>query len=215
MSVEIFFSLKEIESLKKMQLAHEGRILEQKERLGKLADRLSTQLNIIESNQNEIVKIKSENNALEKRLQDRLDETTKATLETLQWDNMLKIESLEKEIQDDETFIIGFKNTMHEIDLEAQEIIAHEQKELRNLELRVRLLLDALPEDVQLLLKKLQAFNLKFGVFTSIEDSACRFCRRKLSRVEEEEIDIRLQLKTCASCRRLFLPYNIVSAQRS
>jgi predicted nucleic acid-binding Zn-ribbon protein len=213
-SVETFYSLKEIESLKKMQLTHEACIHEQEDRLLKLQERLKVQELNIQTAQDEIVKIKSEIILLEKRLQDRLDEVTKTNLESQQWDFMIRIEELEKSIMEDQTFIIGFTKTMNEIDIEAQEIIQKENQELKNLELRIKLLIESLPDEVQVLLKKLQSLNLKFGVFTSIQDSSCRFCRRKLSRVEEDEIDIKLKLISCASCRRLFLPYNIVSAQR-
>ena len=225
MNVEMFLKLKEIDSLNKMRISHLKLIEEQHARISKLNDRLQ------EGNV-QTVKLKQElisaNDKLaetERRL--KLASTQRQHLMDLggdekkieqfqreieQFENeglelLGEVESIENQIGDNKTFLSGVEKTINEINQEAQPEVEKSQQELKNIDLRISLLQDELPEDFKAILTKITNKNLAHGPFTRIEQGSCYFCRYKISRVEESEIDMQKGLRTCPQCQRIFLPY--------
>lgn len=117
------------------------------------------------------------------------------------------IEKNQKESQALKEFESGLKKTIDEINGEALEIKSQDTKAIKDLDLRLTLLEEELPNNFREVLKKLQAKNLAHGPFTRNENGSCYFCRYKISRVDESEIDMQQLLKQCPQCSRIFLPY--------
>ena len=96
---------------------------------------------------------------------------------------------------------------MLEIESEVAEEKGKLEKELHSISLRVDLLKEELPSDFRQVLERVSARKLAHGPFTRIEGGSCYFCRYKISRLDESEVDMQKQLKICPQCSRIFLPY--------
>ncbi len=222
MSIEWFFKLKEIDSLSKMRINHLKAISEQEDRLLKLNKRLEDSLLHSENFKQEHFKLGQDLHELEKKLSilqnqrqllmDRgalyekydteIDFTEGSGLELLD-----KIEANEKALSEQKEFEAGLSKTISEIKAEVDEIKSTEEISIKNLDMRLGLLMEELPQDHRELLIKLQKKNLAHGPFTRNEGGSCYFCRYKISRIDESEIDLEHQLKQCPQCSRIFLPY--------
>lgn len=104
-------------------------------------------------------------------------------------------------------FLSGLEKTITEISGEVKEEVAKTQHEISQLDLRLSSLTEALPSDYRELLLKTLKKNPAHGPFTRIESGSCFFCRYKISRTEESEIDMQKKLKVCPQCSRIFIPY--------
>ena len=116
-------------------------------------------------------------------------------------------EQYENEIKWKNIFILGLDKTIQEIHTEVEAEVEKSNQEVSTLDMRIKLLLEELPDDFRSLLQRVSAKNLAHGPFTRVEAGSCYFCRYKLSRIEESEIDMQKNLKTCVQCGRIFLPY--------
>ena len=225
MHLEMFLKLKEIDSLNKMRISHLKLIEEQQERISKLNDRLqegNVQTLILKQ---ELIQTNDKLAETERRL--KLASTQRQHLMDLGGDELKiqqfqreieqfendglelleQVESIETQIGDNKTFLSGVEKTISEISLEAQPEIEKSQQELKNIDLRISLLEEELPPDFRSILIKITNKKLAHGPFTRIEQGSCYFCRYKISRMEESEIDMQKSLKTCPQCQRIFLPY--------
>lgn len=128
-------------------------------------------------------------------------------LEDKGFEYLNRVEEIEKELEETKTFLGGLEKTIHEIEGETSEEIKKIDTELSNIDLRITLLKDELPPDFRTLLEKTMAKNLAHGPFTRVEQGSCYFCRFKISRIDESEIDMQKGLKICPQCSRIFLPY--------
>jgi predicted nucleic acid-binding Zn-ribbon protein len=224
-SVEWFLKLKEIDSLSKMRIGHLKAQDEEKVRISKLNDRLQAaklqrdtlKQNLINSNAHlsEVegkLKINSEQR---QRLLDMGGDETKIKsfeeeISRLEEQGLLfldELQSIETELEDNKTFQAGLEKTISEIKEEIRPELEKHDQEVKNLELRIELLTAELPADFKSILIKTVAKNLNHGPFTRIEQGSCYFCRYKISRVDESEIDMQKGLKVCPQCQRIFLPY--------
>lgn len=225
MSTEWFLKLKEYDSLSKMRNTHLKALKEQDDRLSSLNEKrheknlqteklkqelISEQQNYFETEK----KLKScEEQATrlrdiggdENKIQQYLKEATQ--LEDSLFASLEKTESLQGEIEETKTFLTGIEKTIQEIQAEVNSEKETAQKAIDQLDLRLKLIEEELPSNFQTLLKKTLAKNLAIGPFTRIESGSCFFCRYKISRIEESEVDMQQQLKTCPQCMRIFLPY--------
>ncbi len=118
-----------------------------------------------------------------------------------------EIENKNQELKDAQTFLEGLEKTYQEIKAEVDQENQKANAEITQLNMRLDLLQEELPDDFKSLLKRVTAKNLAMGPFTRIEASSCYLCRYKISRIEESEIDMQKGLKTCSQCGRIFLPY--------
>jgi predicted nucleic acid-binding Zn-ribbon protein len=224
-SVEWFLKLKEFDSLSRMRINHLKLIKEQEDRLSAL-----------EEKQKEAslrtVKLKQDHHELQQKLYEtekklKQSEEQKQRLIDIGGDEskiknfekeameaeeqglelLSQIETNEVELTEVKQFMEGLKKTTDEISHEVNEEKNKEQKELDQIEMRLNLIREELPEDFRRILDKTVAKNLAIGPFTRIESGSCFFCRYKISRTDESEIDMQKGLKTCPQCSRIFLPY--------
>lgn len=225
MSVKPFLNLKEIDSLTKMKHNFEKAKREQEERVSKLKERqenahlqsskLKQELVSIHQELGEIEAKIKQGSEQKQRLLDIGGDDTKVQAYSLQISQeeekglelLNKIEAIEAELEGTKTFLKGLENTIKEIQEESRSEIDHIENELKNTILRIDTLMEELPSDFKSILQKISAKNLAHGPFTRIENGSCYFCRYKISRLDESQIDMEKGLKNCPQCSRIFLPY--------
>lgn len=225
MSVEWFFKLKEIDSLTKMKNTHLRAKSEQEDRLSKLNDKRQEALSQSAKLKQDLIARHDELAQLEtklktasvqkQRLQDIGGDEKKITQFQTEIDSfeeqglelLAREEEIETEMNDTRQFLTGLDKTILEIKEEVTEEVVKIQGELVNIELRIQLLQDELPSDFKNMLQKVTAKKLAHGPFTRVDQGSCYFCRFKISRIDESEIDMQRQLKSCPQCGRIFLPY--------
>lgn len=225
MTVDWFLKLKEIDSLGKMRINYLKTRSEQNERISKLNDRRNDAIVRTAKLRQETISLNSEMAEIDNKLKNASEQKQRvidiggdekkihqftAEIEFLEekgMEHLSRQDEIEKEIEEAKTFAAGLEKTIQEIESEAKPELDKIEQELANIELRQKLLLEELPADFKSLLIKITAKNLAHGPFTRIDQGSCYFCRFKISRLEESEIDIQKILKTCSQCTRIFLPY--------
>ena len=225
MSVDWFLKLKEIDSLAKMRIKYLRTRGEQNERISKLNDRREEAVMRTAKLKQETISINSEMADIDKKLKNASEQKQRiidiggddkkiqsftveiAALEEKGIELLSRQDEIENENQDAKTFAAGIEKTICEIQSEAKPELDKIEQELSNIDIRQNLLLEELPADFKSLLLKITTKNLAHGPFTRIEQGSCYFCRYKISRMEEDEIDMQKSLKTCPQCTRIFLPY--------
>lgn len=224
-SVEWFLKLKEIDSLTHMRNRHLKTKGEQVDRVSKLNDRRQEGVLQTAKLKQELVSVNQEMAEVEAKIKTASEQKQRLTdigsdenkiknftseiahLEDKGFEYLNRVEELEKELHETKTFLTGLEKTIEEIKGETSEEIKKIDAELSNIDLRITLLKDELPQDFKTLLEKTLAKNLAQGSFTRVEQGSCYFCRFKISRIEESEIDMQKGLKICPQCSRIFLPY--------
>lgn len=225
MSVDWFLKLKEIDSLTKMRINYLKTRSEHLERISKLNDRRESAVMQTAKLRQETISLNTEMAEIDKKLKNASEQKQRvidiggdekkiqsftAEIELLEEKGMEYLsrqDEIEQESEEAKTFAAGLEKTILEIESEAKAELDKIEQELKNIELRQKLLLEELPEDFKSLLIKITAKNLAHGPFTRIDQGSCYFCRYKISRLEEDEIDMQKSLKTCTQCTRIFLPF--------
>jgi predicted nucleic acid-binding Zn-ribbon protein len=220
-----FLKLKEFDSLEKMRISHLKAIKDQEDRLQHLNVKRQEQQKVQEILKTELHSLQQAYFETEKKLKiceeqasrlkdlggdsDKIDRYQKdaATLEDDLFAILEKIESQQVSMQDNKTFLSGIENTIQEIKSEVEAEIKEHSKQIEQLELRLKLLKEDLPPDFKDALERTLKKNLALGPFTRVDQGSCYFCRYKISRIDESEIDMQRALKFCTQCSRLFLPY--------
>jgi len=224
-SVEWFLKLKEIDSLTKTRNSNLRAMSEQESRLSSLNDKRQEAMSQTAKLNHELITINQELNDLEKKLSNATTQRTRviemggdenkiktftSQIEELETQGMVYLERLDQiqsEQSDSKSFLSGLEKTYKEIE---EEVISHNNQllqENKNLDQRITFLMDELPESFKSTLIKITQKNLAHGPFTRVEQGSCYFCRYKISRMDESEIDMQKNLKTCNQCSRIFLPY--------
>jgi predicted nucleic acid-binding Zn-ribbon protein len=224
-SGEWFFKLKEFDSLEKMRIGYLKQIQEQEERLARLNIKRQEQLDAQAGLTSDLHQLQQAYFETEKKLKtceeqsQRLKDvggdeekikrfqTEAGDLENLLFEMLDKTEQIQVGLNDIKTFLTGLEKTTQEISSEAQTDIQEKRLEMTQIELRLKLIKEELPVEFKDALEKTLKKNLAVGPFTRIENGCCFFCRYKISRMEESEIDMQKALKFCPQCLRIFLPY--------
>ncbi len=225
MTAESFLKLKEFDSLEKMKLHHQKQIQEQEERLSLLNNKKQEKLNSQKQLLNDLHALEQQYFESEKKLKTAeaqasglrdigADESKiqqfqsdAAKLENELFGLLEQTEQIQQELNEAKTFLSGLEKTILEIDTEVSGEREEHQKAIAQLDLRLVLIKEELPTDFREALEKTLKKKLAIGPFTRIENGSCYFCRYKISRVEESEIDMQKMLKHCPQCTRIFLPY--------
>lgn len=118
-----------------------------------------------------------------------------------------EVDQLESELKETITFETGARQTLAEIESEVNEAIVKKEQDITNIKNHLLSITEELPEHIKNLLSKMIAKKLTHGPFTKIADGACLMCRFKISKIDENEIDVHRNLKQCPQCTRIFLPY--------
>jgi len=224
-SLEWFSRLKEYDSLTKSRIGLLGAIKDQEARMIALERRREeslSQLSILKSDyvrhQQNLLELENKMKVLGQQRQRWIDQggdevKLKSMGEELirledQGMNLLELlETNETERKEAQVFIEGIGKTISEIQEEAKEEIKKSEDAIAQLDLRLESIREMLPPEFKDLLLKTLKKNLAHGPFTRIENGSCMFCRYKISRVDESEIDMQQKLKVCPQCSRIFIPY--------
>lgn len=224
-SLEWFSRLKEYDSLSRARLGHLSAIKEQEERLSALEKRKADSLSQLTNLKSDYVRIQQELHDIEEKMKllnqqkqrwidqggdekKRLSmETEIAALEDKGMQLLQDLDDNEVERKDTQTFLEGLKKTVEEIGAEVTVDVEKHKSEISQLDLRQDSLMEILPSEFKDLLMRTLKKNPVHGPFTRIENGTCFFCRYKISRIDESEIDMQKKLKTCPQCSRIFIPY--------
>jgi predicted nucleic acid-binding Zn-ribbon protein len=224
-SLEWFHKLKEIDSLGKMRINHLQKMRDQQERVSKLFARrddnlmqtttLNHELNMLQQNlfetekkltlasvQKENLRSLGESGEKIHRFENEIEK-----LENNGLDILTEIESKQNEIHDLKKFLEGLLKTMAEIEGEVNQEKETLEKEVFQYDERLKFLEEELPDNFQSLYQRVLKKNLALGPFTRTDQGSCFFCRYKISKQDEIEIDMHKDLKQCHQCGRIFLPY--------
>lgn len=225
MSAEWFFKLKEFDSLGKMKNTHLKAIKEHSERLDKLNIRRQDQLSEVSELKTELLSVqqayfeteKKLNTAEEQaqRLRDVGGDEAKIVKfvseaqehEAKLFEMLERTEAIQASLEEKKTFLSGLEKTFAEIEGEVKAETETEEKAIEQATMRMKLIEEELPADFRTTLERTLKKNLAVGPFTRIDQGTCFFCRYKISRTEESEIDMQKNLKTCPQCTRIFLPF--------
>lgn len=233
-SLEPFFALKEIQSLDKMIQSHQKMITDQELRIAKLQnlrsnkekdlidadielDRLSknyileeksnqlitrdltqAQTNIMAATNDHELKAANAQISTKKPLKEKSDQTLYELLTT--------IEEKEQEIKDLKSFMEGSLKTLSEITTEVQSLISQEKSEIENLETRINLLTNSLPEHFK---TKFSSINKKYrfkSPITIVDNNHCKECYFIISRNQMASLDKANTIELCPQCERILLP---------
>jgi predicted nucleic acid-binding Zn-ribbon protein len=224
-SVEWFVKLKEIDSLGKMRFSHLKHLQEQQDRVAKIIERkdlttsqsasLNLEVRSLQQNLFETEKKIQLSSQQISNLRDVGGDQSKIDAFTAEVSHLedkglelLDVIHLKKtSINENTTFLKGLEKTLHEISTEVDGEITKLNDEIKKIDLRLQLLEDELPSNFQQTYTRTKQKNLTHGPFTRTESGNCFFCRYKLSKQEEIEIDMLQSLKICTQCGRIFLPY--------
>lgn len=225
MSAEWFFKLKEFDSLGKMKNTHLKAIKEQSERLDKLNVRRQNQLSEVSDLKSELLSVQQSYFETEKKLNTAEEQAqrlrdvggddskiAKFVSEAQEHEGKLfemleRTEAIQTSLEEAKTFLSGLEKTFLEIEAEVKSEILVEENALEQATMRMKLIEEELPSDFRNTLERTLKKNLAVGPFTRIDQGTCFFCRYKISRTEESEIDMQKNLKTCPQCTRIFLPF--------
>lgn len=226
MSAESFFKLKEIDSLNKMKLAFLKTKSDQEARLSKLKERENEALLQTAKLKQELISTTNELADVEKLLKTASEQKQRLIdiggdekkiqnfsqdiekYEEKGMEFLSRLDEIESEISDQKNFLSGIQKTISEIMEEVKPEVEKCDQEIKNIDLRVELLTQELPDDFRNLYLKVSAKKLAHGPFSRTDQGSCYFCRFKISKVDESEIDTQRSLKTCPQCGRIFLPYD-------
>ena len=225
MSAEWFLKLKEFDSLTKMRINHLKAVQEQKERLEKLNVKRQEQLDSTNTLKSELMTLQQKYFETEQKLKSAEQQAQRlkdiggdeakialfaqeaSLLETALFEMLERLEKIQLAMDEIKTFLAGLDKTIQEISTEVKAEIEIQDQAISQLDLRLKLIQEELPEDFRSTLDKTLKKNLAVGPFTRVENGSCFFCRFKISRIEESEIDMQRALKLCPQCSRIFLPY--------
>jgi predicted nucleic acid-binding Zn-ribbon protein len=226
-SAEWFVRLKEYDSLTKMRLSHLKAIDEQESRLKTLNVKRQEQLQLAEEAQAKLRNLQQAFYETEKKMKTSEEQAQRlrdiggddskiqifvqdaAQLEDKLFFMMDEQEKIQSEFEDAKTFLTGLEKTISEIKAEVDMEVADQKQKVVQAQMRIKLIEDELPTDFKSVLERTLKKNLALGPFTRNENGSCFFCRYKISKLDESEIDMQKQLKTCPQCSRIFLPYGI------
>ena len=127
-------------------------------------------------------------------------------LESSAFETLENIEEIIEKMNDAKTFLEGSLKTIEEITNEVDRNIHPINEEISILKERILNLKGQLPTDVISKLEKLIDKNLKHGPLTKIENGACYICRFDINTIDRDKVEKALQLKSCSSCSRIFIP---------
>jgi predicted nucleic acid-binding Zn-ribbon protein len=117
-----------------------------------------------------------------------------------------EIEHLETSISEADTYFTGIDETILEIQKEVESENQEVYNQIKNKKDRILTLYQDLPESFHERLTMILAKNMKFGALTKVSGKGCYICKYMLAASEIVQIEDKLDLKTCGSCYRIFIP---------
>lgn len=208
--VDEYLRLKEMDALltqaKREGAAMDSELNRLKRREGEKSER-QVQLNLL---QNEYKELAHQIAEVDRQLSQRLSPESIAKLEEVGLSHLIRQQELEELMQEHQTFLAGFEETLKELRNEINTAIGQHTRDRDQCLARAKLLQQELSPDWQRAYQKIMAQNPAHGPFSRIENGHCLFCRGTVSKLLESEVEAQLLLKPCPSCGRLFLPHKAV-----
>lgn len=225
MSAEWFFKLKEYDSLSKMRINHLKAIKEQEARLESLNIKRQNKLDEVANLKSELHSLQQKYYESEKKMKSCEEQASRlkdiggseekintyikeaSEIENGLFEQLERTDSIHIELEAAKVFLKGLEKSFTDIEGEVKEEIHKNTLENSQVEMRMKLIMEELPDDFRRILESTLKKNLAIGPFTRLNNGSCFFCHWKISRVDESEIDMQRQLKICPQCSRIFLPY--------
>ena len=225
MSAEWFFKLKEYDSLSKMRINHLKAIKEQQARLESLNIKRQKKQDEVAELKNELHSLQQKYYESEKKMKSCEEQASRlkdiggseekinayikeaSVIENGLFEQLERTDGIHIELEEAKVFLKGLEKSFTEIEGEVKEEIQKHTLENSQVEMRMKLIMEELPDDFRRILESTLKKNLAVGPFTRLNNGSCFFCHWKISRVDESEIDMQRQLKICPQCSRIFLPY--------
>lgn len=173
------------------------------QRIEKDLSKLHSDLDRDKTNLSSIVTEESLKN-LENQIADK--ERKIEILEELAYSQLEKSDEIDNNISDHNSFLEGSLETLSEIQVEVDKETSKLNEEITKIQNRINLLLEEIPPQFKSLYERVKLKDIKTSVFTRIKNGSCEFCRFQVSANDKINIEDNLQLKTCSSCSRIFIP---------
>ena len=115
------------------------------------------------------------------------------------------IDQLEEKIKIDEEYFKGMEDTIHDISLEAKEIINEEQADIKKLETQIEGLLSEVPTDLLNVFTISRDKHRFKSSLATIQGNSCSKCRSQIASAEVETFNKTKAHMICSGCKRLLL----------
>lgn len=190
--------------LERDKLTEKLRVL--KEQMQQIENNIASVQITLNKDQTHISSVKSNEQlkSLESSMQhskDKLEELENKGLKLLE-----KIEESEIKSKECDDFLRGSAQTLIEIQSEVDEFTQSHQKKIDTLESRIFLLMNELPPLFKDRIERVFEKKIQISSFTRIVSGACDFCKFSVTKADENNIEDKLQLKSCQNCGRIFIP---------
>ena len=120
---------------------------------------------------------------------------------------MDKVENIEVEISDNTGFINGASSTIDDITREVESTVIQEEKEIKQYEQRIELLLNETNSEFANVFTEINK-KLRFNnPLAFIKNSVCGQCRFSIDQMTLNEIEQHFLLQTCEGCGRILVPH--------
>lgn len=177
-----------------------------KERLLKVEQDIDSLATSIERADNALNMAKNEKEAELSQRQKEENTLRLAEADSEGFSLMEKLEEEESIINEKEEFLSGSQKTLTSISSEVEENNKPLMKEQEGFKGRILTLRETLNEMTLSKLDKVLKKKLTHGPLTKIESNSCFICGFKLTKVDQDQIEQHLKLKSCTSCERIFIP---------
>ena len=182
----------------------ENTLKEYKAQLQKIEGPISTLSSSLQQNKDNINNVFTEQelNSINTQIKNREAEIEK--LEEQGLDILDKIDSLEEEISNSRSFLLGSSETILEIEAEIKIENAPLFEEIKTIASRQAILKDQIPEKVY---NKYTTLLSKKNPLTELDSSnVCNQCGYLVPKALADSVEIKLKFHTCSGCDRILIP---------
>lgn len=185
----------------------ESQLSSERQKLAKIEEKISYFGKLIDNGKNQLNSVFSENeiNALNSQIENASEELD--IFETQGLEIIEKIETLEQEIKDSKSFLIGSLDTISEIESEINESNQDVYKEIQDKKSRLKLLKEQLSPGVSKKLESLIAKGLSLSPLSQItEHNCCEMCGYLVPMAILAAVEKNSRFMGCPSCERILIP---------
>lgn len=119
-----------------------------------------------------------------------------------------KIEVLDEKIKTSKTYLKGSLESIDEIWEDIKTNNAQTYKELESTQERLDFLYPNISEKLSLHIQELLQKYPNNSPLTQLSGGCCLICRYTVPKVFQDEVEVKMKIKSCPSCRRIFIPIN-------
>jgi len=189
---ELLTNREEVNELEKRISAHEVLLFDLEKRLKNAEDHLP-----LATNEKEITALQNEINSISPQV-NQLQDDCLSLLE--------KIEELECQITQSESFLAGSLTTLSEIKSEVEKVEMEELKSIHQYEERIKSLMEITDSNlVNAFLEIREKFRYKRPL-VKIVNHSCDFCHFRVDQMTLSRVEACQSIETCSQCGRLLAP---------